>query len=185
MNSELFAVIDTETNWENELMSLGAVVADSSFRIVDKLYAVIPEAAVKGGMFSGALKRVRPDAVVSRKKAVMLADGFLRGHGVEAIFAYNALFDLGQLPELGDRRWYDVMRIAAYRQYNPHLTEAMGLCSTGRLKRGYGVENVLRLISRDPTYRESHNALLDARDELTIMRLLAHPPEVYEKARIN
>ena len=47
-------------------------------------------------------------------------------------------------------------------------------CSTGRLKRGYGVEAMLRLLSRNRTYRETHNAFFDAMDELKIMALLGH-----------
>ena len=54
-------------------------------------------------------------------------------------------------------------------------------CSTGRLKRGYGVEAMLRLLSGSRTYRETHNAFHDAFDELEIMRLLAHPLDAYPK----
>ena len=58
------------------------------------------------------------------------------------------------------------MRLAAYRQHNPRIPATAELCSTGRLKRGYGVEDMLRLLSGNRGYRESHNALLDALDEL-------------------
>ena len=44
--------------------------------------------------------------------------------------------------------------------------------STGRMKRGYGVESMLRLLSGNCAYRETHNGLLDALDELEIVRLL-------------
>ncbi|MBR4290945.1 MAG: hypothetical protein IKT52_09950, partial [Oscillospiraceae bacterium] len=54
-------------------------------------------------------------------------------------------------------------------------------CTTGRLKRGYGVEPMLRLLSGDCTYRETHNAVLDAVDELGIMRLMWCGLEEYRK----
>jgi hypothetical protein len=38
---------------------------------------------------------------------------------------------------------------------------------------------MLRLLSGNGTYRESHNAMLDARDELEIMRLLGYPAGAY------
>jgi hypothetical protein len=39
---------------------------------------------------------------------------------------------------------------------------------------------MLRLLSRNRTYRESHNAILDAMDELEIMRLLGYRPGAYD-----
>ena len=40
------------------------------------------------------------------------------------------------------------------------------------MKRGYGVESMLRLLSGNCAYRETHNGLLDALDEPEIVRLL-------------
>ena len=40
---------------------------------------------------------------------------------------------------------------------------------------------MLRILSKDYSYCETHNALLDAVDELTIMRLLGYPIEKYIK----
>ena len=42
-------------------------------------------------------------------------------YGVTKIFAYNANFDRNHLPELRDYDWYDIMRLAAYRQHNPKI----------------------------------------------------------------
>ena len=68
----------------------------------------------------------------------------------------------------------DIMRLAAYRQHNPKIPANADCSSTGRLKRGYGVEAMLRLLSGNRTYHESHNAFFDTIDELEIMRLLEH-----------
>ena len=95
------------------------------------------------------------------------------------MFAYNASFDRNHLPELRDLDWYDIMRLAAYRQHNPSILADADCCSTGRLKRGYGVETMLRLLSGNRTYRETHNACFDAMEELDIMRLLGHPLTAY------
>jgi hypothetical protein len=38
---------------------------------------------------------------------------------------------------------------------------------------------MLRLLSNDPSYHESHNAFFDALEELEIMRLLGHPLNCY------
>ena len=71
------------------------------------------------------------------------------------------------------------MARAAYRQHNPKIPDWAECCTTGRLKRGYGVEPMLRLLSGNRDYRESHNALLDARDELEILRLLGQNVACY------
>ena len=71
------------------------------------------------------------------------------------------------------------MKLAAYRQYNPYIPEEVPCFRTGRLKSGYGVERILRMISQDAGYTEVHNALCDAEDELRIMQLLHHDPGLY------
>ena len=73
------------------------------------------------------------------------------------------------------------MKIAAYRQYNEKISCCQEFCSTGRLKRNYGVEPILQCLKQDSGYRETHNALLDARDELKIMELLHKPVSLYEQ----
>ena len=49
---------------------------------------------------------------------------------------------------------------------------------------GYGVEDVLRMLSGNKRYSETHNAVSDALDELEIMRLLGHGISAYEIAVI-
>lgn len=96
-------------------------------------------------------------------------------YGGRLLSQYNARFDRNHLPELRSFDWYDIMRLAAYRQYNPKIPATADCCSTGRMKRNYGVEPMLCLLSGNRTYSETHNAFHDALDELEIMRLLGHP----------
>jgi hypothetical protein len=42
-------------------------------------------------------------------------------------------------------RW-DIMRIAAYRQYNDKIPPSVECCKTGKMKRNYGVEPMYLLI---------------------------------------
>ena len=99
---------------------------------------------------------------------------------MHSIFAYNACFDWNHLRELRHFDWYDIMRLAAYRQHNPKIPANADCCSTGRLKRGYGVEPILRLLSNNHTYHETHDALYDALDELEIIRLLNYDLTYYQ-----
>ena len=83
------------------------------------------------------------------------------------------------MPELKNMAWHDIMSLAAYRQHNPSIPASAECCSTGRLKRGYGVEEILRILSGNRNYSETHNAILDAIDELRIMQLLGHKLDMY------
>ena len=172
-----FAVIDTETNWADQVMSIGTVIADAdTFEACDSKYHILPIECQIGGMYESTLFIETPvqPILCTRKEAIADLRGWFRQHGVQSIFAYNACFDRNHLPELRDFDWYDIMRLAAYRQHNPKIPANADCCSTGRLKRGYGVEPMLRLLSGNRTYRETHNAYFDSIEELDIMRLLGH-----------
>lgn len=178
-----FAVIDTETNWSDQVMSIGTVIADEhTFQIVEAKYHILPAECRVGGMYSSTLFLETPVKPIHCKRSEAIADltRWFQQHGVRSIFAYNACFDRNHLPELRSYRWHDIMRLAAYRQYNHKIPPHADCCSTGRLKRGYGVEAMLRLLSENPAYHERHNAFFDAMEELEIMRLLGYPLSQYE-----
>ena len=178
----MFAVIDTETNWADQVMSIGTVIADKkTFRPVSIQYHILPVECEIGGMYYEALFLETPVKPIrcTRREALEDLKRWLNSHGVRSIFAYNACFDRNHLPELAGFDWYDIMRFAAYRQHNPKIPANADLCSTGRLKRGYGVEAMTRLLSGNGNYRETHNACFDALDELEIMKLLGYAPEAY------
>lgn len=177
-----FAVIDTETNWADQVMSIGTVIADTdTFALIESKYHILPIECQIGGMYESTLYIETPvqPILCTRKEAMQELRAWFRHHGVQSIYAYNACFDRNHLPELGDYAWFDIMRLAAYRQHNPKIPADADLCATGRLRRGYGVEAMLRLLSGKRTYSETHNAFHDALDELEIMRLLGHKLSQY------
>ena len=177
-----FAVIDTETNWADQVMSIGCCLADTdTFELIEGKYHILPIECQIGGMYESTLLIETPVQPIFCTRTEAIADlrTWFTDHNIRSLFAYNACFDRNHLPELRDFDWYDIMRLAAYRQHNPKIPAYADCCSTGRLKRGYGVEPMLRLLSGDRTYHESHNAFFDAMDELIIMRLLQHTFEQY------
>ena len=182
-----FAVIDTETNWNDAVMSIGVVVADSeTMEKEDSAYFIIDPEYRVGGMYSHEL---RPDEdgvrVTGRKQALKEIRNWLDTFNVGKLFAYNASFDRNHLPEYLGYEWYDIMRLAAYRQYNFAIPDSAECYKTGRMKWGYGVEDVLRMLTSDKCYRETHNAVLDALDELKIMKLLGHGLSEYGIALVS
>ena len=181
-----FAVIDTETNWNDEVMSIGAVVADSETKEkVDSIYYIIDPEYRVGGMYSSELRLDEEAArITNRKQALKEMKEWLNTYGVKKLFAYNASFDKNHLPEYLEYEWYDIMRLAAYRQYNSAIPDSADCFRTGRLKRGYSVEDVLKMLKKNRRYSETHNAVLDAQDELEIMQLLGHEIREYDIARI-
>lgn len=47
-----FAVIDTETNWADQVMSIGTVIADANtFESIDSKYHILPIECQIGGMY--------------------------------------------------------------------------------------------------------------------------------------
>lgn len=172
-----FSIIDTETTWSDRVMSIGVVVADTkTFKFIDKQYFILTDALDDGGMYFDSLytKNIKPDFECTYKDGISKLKDFLINHKIKKIFAYNASFDHRHLPELHSFDWYDIMKLAAYRQHNTKIPEWAECHSTGRLKRDYGVENMYRLLSDDDDYCEMHNALTDAIDELHIMKMLNH-----------
>ncbi len=182
----MFAVIDTETTWRDEVMSIGIAVSDfDSFTLADKRYYIFTPYKDHGGMYTDTLYVRTPNLECSRAAAMKDLCDFLKSNDVTDIFAYNAIFDHRHLPELQYLDWYDIMKLAAYRQYNPKIPYNADCCGTGRLKSGYGVESIYRMLSGNMRYSELHNALTDAVDELEIMRMLKHEFTVYSNAKIT
>ncbi|WKY42818.1 hypothetical protein Q5O14_09010 [Eubacteriaceae bacterium ES2] len=182
-----FAVIDTETTWQDAVMSVGIVIGDAeNFNLIDKRYYILTPYRDHGGMYTSALyvNGIKPDLECSRDRAMNDLQHFLADYEAKAMFAYNATFDYRHLPELNHFDWFDIMKIAAYRQHNPSIPDCADCYGTGRLKRGYGVENIYRLLSRKHHYYEQHNALTDAIDELMIMKLLNHKIDKYALAQL-
>ena len=180
----MIAVIDTETNWENQVMSLGIALADEhSWTLADTRYYVLTPEIEVGGMYDAVVDLARY-VPCSRRDALKDATKCLKNAGVSRIFAYNAAFDKGHLPEFSNFSWYDIMKVAAYRQHNPAIPATAPCCSTGRLKSHYGVEPMTRLLTGDCSYRETHNALFDAVDELQILKCLGLSLSCYDCARI-
>ena len=53
-----FAVIDTETTWNDSVMSIGVAIAESeTFELIDKRYYILTPYKDHGGMYTYALYR--------------------------------------------------------------------------------------------------------------------------------
>lgn len=185
--TNLFAVIDTETNWHDQVMSLGVAIADqNTFKCLDTRYYIFEQEARIGGMYSNVMHSCDSSPITTTRQQAMadLAD-YLESHAVTDIYAYNAKFDYSHLPELKAFSWFDIMRIAAYRQFNKAIPDSAACCKTGRLRSNYGVEPITRMLTGSSRYFEVHNAVADAVDELRIIELLNLPLNTYEIAKIN
>lgn len=179
---EKFAIIDTETNWNDEVMSIGVVIAEAdTFKAYEFKYYILSPEYMIGGMYSRTLKmewNLKCDTLeCGREQAILDLLNCLNENYITKIFAYNASFDYHHLPELHSFTWYDIMRLAAYRQYN-HKIKENDCYSTGRLRCNYGVESIKKLLTG--FNGEQHNALCDAIDELNcIMKPLGYKVEDY------
>ncbi|MBP3274085.1 MAG: hypothetical protein J6L93_03685 [Butyrivibrio sp.] len=190
-------------------MSLGVAIADkTTFKCLETRYYIFEQEARVGGMYSGVLYKctnltasanrngtalgtaqttTAAASPITAPRTTAMADlsDYLSSKGISSIYAYNAKFDCGHLPELKNYNWYDIMRIAAYKQFNKSIPDAAPCCKTGRLKSNYGVESITRMLTGNSRYYEVHNAVADAVDELRIVELLGLPLTAYDIARIN
>lgn len=179
-DGQYFAVIDTETNYYDEVISIGVVIAHrDTYRIIDEKYYIITPECYNPAMFSDVLNDCPPHMKCERSKALLDLHSLLLSHCVNDIFAYNAKFDYNHLPELKTFTWHDIMSIAAYKQYNSNIPSDAECCSTGRLKSNYSVEAIMRMLIKNEDYFEKHNAMHDAKDELLIMQLIGYPVGQY------
>ena len=169
-------------------MSIGIEIADAkTFRSVyRKYYILTPECRV-GGMFSNVMELPLTCDKTVGSRAQVLEDmkKVFERYDIRSLFAYNAKFDQGHLPEINEVDWFDIMQVAAYRQFNPAIPQDAPCCKTGRLKHGCGVQSIYRLLSGNSRYYETHNALTDASDELEIMRMLDQPLEVFKYPKMQ
>ena len=180
-----FAVIDVETTFSGETMSIGVVISNKdTFEIVDARYYVIEPACDHRAMYRRKL--YLPEVSIylksSREKVIEDLQHYLHKNGIKRIFAYNGGFDRNCLPELSEYAWHDIVLIAAYIQYNSKIPKDVECYGTGRMKSGYRVEEMMFMLSGNDSYHESHNAYFDAIDELEIMRLLGKKIDAYSVA---
>lgn len=183
-----FAVIDTETNWDRQVMSIGVAVADeSSFQPVEELYLILDPEYRRMGFYSGVLSlkgHSDKEFLTTREMAIQTMKALFGKYDIDQLYAYNAGFDKGCLQELFEYRWFDIMKVAAYRQHNEKIPACTECTRTGRLKGKYGVEVMMRMLTGNSRYTEVHNALCDAKDELELMRLIGRPLAYYSVAEI-
>lgn len=176
---ENFAVIDTETTWDDRVMSIGMIIAeDGTYIPLNEYYGLISPECTQPGMYSYVLRDGRAQVNNEGPRQEILADVkvLLAEYGVRYIFAYNSSFDERHLPELSDYCWTDIMQTTAYRQYNPFIPNGINFLKTGRMRTGYDVGSMLQMMGAH-RYNEIHNALCDCRDELFIMSKFRKPIE--------
>ncbi len=181
-NNKYFAVIDTETTWSNKVMSIGISIVDKiNYEIIDKKYYILTPEVSENGMYSNRLmvKDCPIPNKCSRHEALQKIKDFLCEYSVLEVFAYNASFDLNHLPEIDYVSWYDIMKIAAYKQFNTKIPNNIECYKTGKIKCNYGVEPITRLLSGNQHYCEKHNSMIDSMDETNIMKMLGLPYSVY------
>ena len=80
--TSLFAVIDTETNWHDQVMSLGVAIADqSTFKCLETRYYIFEQESRVGGMYSGVMHKCTTSPITaSRETALSDLAGYRPSH---------------------------------------------------------------------------------------------------------
>ncbi|WP_462088315.1 hypothetical protein [Mesomycoplasma hyopneumoniae] len=187
------AVIDVETNYQNEVFSVGVVIADSTnFKSIDKKYWIIKNNLKVGGMYARNILaplplEFREETIFleTRKEMIVYLIKFLKYYEVKNWFSYTK-FDFRHLPELHKSfKHNDISIFAKNKQFNKYIPLNAETSKNGDLKRGWKAEDIYRMLTKDENYFETHNALLDAIDELRIMELLNLDIETFLNSNKN
>ncbi|WP_341420669.1 hypothetical protein [Mesomycoplasma ovipneumoniae] len=185
--NKYIAVIDVETNYDSEIFSAGVVIADSAnFQWFDKKYWVIKNNWKVGGMYIHKTFAPLPlefreeiNVVQTHKEMITQLIRFLKSYKVKNWFSYTT-FDFKHLPELHKSFEHsDISIFTKSKQFNKHIPLNAELTKNGDLKRGWNAQDIYRMLTKDQSYIETHNALLDAMDELQIMELLGLDIETF------
>lgn len=186
-------VIDVETNYQNEVFSIGVVIADSTnFKSIDKKYWIIKNNLKVGGMYARNILaplplEFREETIFleTRKEMIVYLIKFLKYYEVKNWFSYTK-FDFRHLPELHKSfKHNDISIFAKNKQFNKYIPLNAETSKNGDLKRGWKAEDIYRMLTKDENYFETHNALLDAIDELRIMELLNLDIETFLNSNKN
>lgn len=186
-------VIDVETNYQNEVFSVGIVIADSTnFKSIDKKYWIIKNNLKVGGMYARNILaplplEFREETIFleTRKEMIVYLIKFLKYYEVKNWFSYTK-FDFRHLPELHKSfKHNDISIFAKNKQFNKYIPLNAETSKNGDLKRGWKAEDIYRMLTKDENYFETHNALLDAIDELRIMELLNLDIETFLNSNKN
>lgn len=74
-NNAYFAVIDTETTWSNEVMSIGIVISNSAdFLPLETKYYVLSPEYLNGGMFSSVIKIKGQKVDINGSRSKIISD---------------------------------------------------------------------------------------------------------------
>ncbi|WP_458615922.1 hypothetical protein [Mesomycoplasma ovipneumoniae] len=178
--NKYIAVIDVESNYNNEIFSVGVVIADSTnFKLIDKKYWIIENNWKVGGKYVDKtfaplpLKFIEESIILqTRKEITVRLISFLDIYKVKNWFSYTN-YDFRLLPELHKSFEYnDISIVAKNKRFNKYIPLNAETTKNGDLKKGWDVENIYRMVTKNENYLETHNALLDAIDELRIMESL-------------
>lgn len=165
-----YAIIDTETNCDDCVMSLGIVISGQFHNFIDAMYFTLIPHSLTRGMYSDRLHYDEiPELCCTRKIAIDCINKLFSKYRINYVFAYNASFDQRHLPEL-NVIWIDIAKTVAYKQYNPFFINSDILChSTGKLIK-FSLDVIMHNLG-ESNYFETHNAILDAIDEFTLMQM--------------
>lgn len=204
--SNCVAVIDVETTWHDEVMSIGAVIVDTrdKYRILDVAYWLVSPFCYQPAMFSGAieLSMVKESSFFYQKGNCILdsvtetEDTFenciaglkalLDRYYVSSCFAYNGHFDKRHLLDLDGVVWFDLVVPFTSYDLNPYLSsekipgENLGFGKAGvRLVKEYSFFDIMRHIPGCKRYRETHNGCVDAFEEAMAMQMMKLPRDEY------
>lgn len=186
-NLDIIAIIDAKLNFIDEIISIGIAIVDAkTFEIKTAEYFLVPEELIIDGFNNGniTIAHTYQTYFGAHKDIENHIRKLLNQYNITNIYTFNGKFIYSKLTGLQKYHWYDIMKVAAYKQYNYKLPDNLMFNDQGRLLYKCNIKDLMEILTKTYFYYTNH-ALYDVLDETKMMKLLDLNINVYDCAKMN
>ena len=186
-NLETIAILDAKTNFIDNIISIGvSIVNAKTFEVKTAEYFLIPEELIVDGLNNNNVNihHIYKTYFGAQKDVENHIRKLLNQYGITNIYTFNGKFIYKQLTGLQNYHWYDIIKVAAHKQYNYKLPDNLMFNDQGRLLYKCNIKDLMEILTKTYFYYTNH-ALYDTLDIARIMKIVDLNINVYDCAKIN
>ncbi len=186
INTDTIAIISVKTNSMGHAIAIGVAVIDANqWQLQQAQYYIISDELLCYYTYDNIyLSHVYKSYFGKLGDVENHIRKTLTKYQITNIYAYNAQFVCKTCPGLHMYYWYDIMKIAAYKQYNSYLPSNIDYLDNGRIKYKYNIPHIMEYLNIS-YFRYVDHALYDVLDELRIMKTLNININTYDIAHVT
>ena len=186
-NLDVIAIIDAKLNFIDEIISIGIAIVDAkTFKVKTAEYFLVPEELIIDGFNNDniTIAHTYQTYFGAHKDIENHIRKLLNQYNITNIYTFNGKFIYRKLAGLQKYHWYDIIKVAAYKQYNYKLPDNLMFNDQGRLLYKCNIKDLMEILTKTYFYYTNH-ALYDTLDIARMMSLIDLPIEQYGFSKIN